>query len=350
MSGKSPNCRSAAASLTPRSPRQRHPEHPLEPTRPQSLGRGTPSQGAVPRRNPGSYGERSPTGAQGDHDHSIRRHGPLIWAGHTQTAAPTENGHGYAHQASAPRLLRCRRRSERRAGRVRRRQQPNRAAGGSAGADDLSGQRRELPPPGGMEGVSLPVGGRAPLSPLVLPQHAAGARPVPDERQQYGLRLPAAAASARRRPGRLAGPRHSERWARPRRTRPCRRPSRRAGDRTERHLSHDRRRPDDRRRGRDDPPAVELHRGDRLPARASGRAERAPRRGTPRVRAISLARRKVLAGPDFGPAGPPSHMPKPLARRGHCTASTDGEASSGPAGQDVSLELGAVHGPRLHPN
>src|SRR4029077_3856633 len=31
---------------------------------------------------------------------------------------------------------------------------------------------------------------------------------------------------------------------------------------------------------------------------------------------------------------------------GHCTASTDSEVSSGPAGQDVSLELDAVHGPQ----
>ena len=31
------------------------------------------------------------------------------------------------------------------------------------------------------------------------------------------------------------------------------------------------------------------------------------------------------------------------------TASTDGDVSSDPAGQDVSQELGAVHGPRLYP-
>ena len=39
-------------------------------------------------------------------------------------------------------------------------------------------------------------------------------------------------------------------------------------------------------------------------------------------------------------------LPNSWIRRGHCTASTDSEVSSGPAGQDVSLELDAVHGPR----
>src|SRR5438128_2454209 len=56
---------------------------------------------------------------------------------------------------------------------------------------------------------------------------------------------------------------------------------------------------------------------------------------------------KVLARLDLGLGRNAASLSKPLPDADRCTASTDGDVSSDPAGQDVSQELDAVHGPRL---
>jgi hypothetical protein len=204
-----------------------------------------------------------------------------------------------------------------------------------------------------LEGVSIPVARRAALPPAGLSEQPAGTRPMLDTGEHDIMRLPRADPRAGRRSRHLERERAAFHGAGAGLTDAGRRPARQTCRYCRRPVSQHRRRPDDRRPGRDGASAFHPHRVHRLPTRAGARAEREARRRAPGVDEVPLvaaplhARRpKVLGELDHGPAWNVAQLPKPISRAENARHPQTVRPPSGPAGQDVSLELDAVHGPR----